>query len=803
MSLELDVKYCKYVPPPVADLPDYKLNIQLVTKRPGYFTDMGWRQFMSVEDSFEWLDNHDVIQTDMEANTLHHFEPTARKWSIQFGSPTEQIVVDLETVDLYEYKDYLENSGKTIIGQNFAYDWIWLAKEGERGIVVYPDQVMDTFVAENSISLGMEFEFDPQGNLIGRYGRDLGALAKRYLGMDLPKEPRGLFKVSGLDSIEKIEYAGRDVMPLQHILSHQYEKIQEKQVVIDFYEECTNLVSVAYMQFCGMYLHYSDSDRNIPNWQDKCVRDEYEKVKAMIALDDYVMEHYQGFVQYIEYAHDIEKLCASNSKYNIPVKDYLREYQSMTFRKWLMDNYPEIPRKYMPDDFTKENPCRVNWSSPDKVKALFTLITIPIWDPKEKKESVKEDIIAPVAKDFPIVALYLNYKKAEKRCSTYGRSWEFAAQGDGRIHTSYKLAVSTGRLSSGRNKEPKMPNLQNLPGDDATRHSFRGQKGNMICAADFSDQEGHVSAQLTGDKGLLDFYNKGKGDKHAWVATMIWGVIFEDIKEAKRKKDNKEPLSDFEKKLLKYRSDAKGAGFALMYGGYWGTLMKNLGLSKSESQRIERDFFKVLPGLARFKDHQIQLAKKTGYILINPITGKKRFFDGIEEIRNMEVELEQIEKKTNGLFSNRKYMKEKWPMDLQRMAATPKNGKSGPERVKEAKAALSRYKELQSRIRKFWMAPERQAINTPVQGTAAIITKRATTYLFTEILKTRRSKTKDRFGKLKIINMVHDEILIEGHPRSIQAYSDLLIECMEKAAKDFCPDLDMKAVPAIGRYWIH
>lgn len=798
--------YNDYEIPSPDDLPEMKLNVKLVTERKGFFDknlEGDWGEYWTLEQALEWAHNQTILQVDMEANTLHHFLEGKKVWSLQIGRPDCQVIVDAESVDLYEFRELLEESGKTILGQNIKYDLVWLFKQGERGIALAPDRVLDTLVAEQSLSLGKKFEHIIGGEPI-RYRRDLAALVKRYLGtsieslLEVSKEPREDVIKYGIARTDLLQYSAKDVMVLEHILSHQYKALQAEKVTVDFLEECRNLVAIAYMEFCGTYLHWEDRDRNVPSWLGKCEEDEYQKGKALHELDAYVAKDYPHAAAYIEFHKPLK------DKYNIPTEDYLKELSEkedmedlhhFSFRKWILDNYPEVPKLKLPPE---SKDCVMNWSSSQKTGELFKLAGIDIYDSKNKKESVDAQILGPQKDAFPIIPLYLRFKQAEKRCSTYGRNWEVAIQDDGRIHTTFKLAVDTGRMSSG-GKQDRYVNLQNIPGDPASRSAFRGQGPNMICAADYSDQEGHVSAELSGDPSLRKFYNEGYGDKHAFVASMTWGTPFEDITAAKARKDNGEALSDYDKECLSKRTIAKQVGFALMYGGDYHTLMGRLGMSEDEAKRVETAFFKAFGGMRNYMERQKKFVRENGYVLINEITGKKRFFSGMEQVRADEAGFEAMRKKYGKTIGNRKYLRHKWHAALRNLATK----ENGAQRVEQAKATKEAYYHLLWKLRKFWSLAERQAINTPVQGTAAMITKRAATYVYQYIHSTRSSKSKDRFGKFKIINMVHDEILIEGHMKSIDGYTGILVKCMEHAAKEFCPSLNMGVVPAIGKYWIH
>lgn len=89
------------------------------------------------------------------------------------------------------------------------------------------------------------------------------------------------------------------------------------------------------------------------------------------------------------------------------------------------------------------------------------------------------------------------------------------------------------------------------------------------------------------------------------------------------------------------------------------------------------------------------------------------------------------------------------------------------------------------------------AQNYPIQGSSSDITKLACVLFYREILK------KNLLHIVKIVNVIHDEILVEAPNDIVEGIALLLKECMETAGKPFCKVVELKAVPEIGNYWIH
>ena len=204
------------------------------------------------------------------------------------------------------------------------------------------------------------------------------------------------------------------------------------------------------------------------------------------------------------------------------------------------------------------------------------------------------------------------------------------------------------------------------------------------------------------------------------------------------------------------------------YGGNGDTIAKNLGISKEEGYAIEKSYLESFPGIKAYFDTVTNLMMKNGYILINPILKHKRFIYNWEEINGIKKEFTQefwIE-----------YRREK-ELD-----------------------SIKFNEELKPKVRKYFVKIgkfKRDALNSPVQGTAAMITKLAAMYLFDALEKN------DLLFIVKIHNLVHDEILV-GCPQYISDSTALLTQkCMEKAGRFFVKVVTLKAKPLIGDHWVH
>lgn len=89
--------------------------------------------------------------------------------------------------------------------------------------------------------------------------------------------------------------------------------------------------------------------------------------------------------------------------------------------------------------------------------------------------------------------------------------------------------------------------------------------------------------------------------------------------------------------------------------------------------------------------------------------------------------------------------------------------------------------ELQSQNRMFKAAGERAAINHPVQGTAADMIKKAMVEIYKELSVQKTENRKPKIENCHLILQVHDELLFECEPSTLEETAKLIKEKMENA----------------------
>ncbi len=164
-------------------------------------------------------------------------------------------------------------------------------------------------------------------------------------------------------------------------------------------------------------------------------------------------------------------------------------------------------------------------------EVLFNQMKI-VEKPKKTKTgqySTGEDVLQKLINKHPIIQNILDYRSLTKLKSTYVDTLPgMVNPRDGRIHTSYNQAVAaTGRLSSNN------PNLQNIPirterGREIRKAFVPRNDKYTLLAADYSQIELRIIAELSGDEGMIEAFQNGL-DIHTATASKVYGVTIEEV----------------------------------------------------------------------------------------------------------------------------------------------------------------------------------------------------------------------------------------------------------------------------------
>jgi uracil-DNA glycosylase family 4 len=191
----------------------------------------------------------------------------------------------------------------------------------------------------------------------------------------------------------------------------------------------------------------------------------------------------------------------------------------------------------------------------------------------------------------------LTFRKVSKLHTTYATKLEGFILGDGRIHCSFDLVgARSGRISC------KSPNTQQIPRADTetsamARDCFVAPAGRTLVQLDYSQLELRVVAMLSGDENMIQVFKSGV-DYHLRTAQLVskqaWGIEPEEVTKV-------------------HRSMAKRIGFGLLYGMGAATLAKDIGITTSEAEKIQKAIFGNFPKMKRWCDEQLKFTRLHGY----------------------------------------------------------------------------------------------------------------------------------------------------------------------------------------------
>ncbi len=572
---------------------------------------------ISVEESLKILEPLRVVGLDTETTGTEIWQ--GRLLTLQLGNKENQVVIDCMTIDVKQYKDYLE-SDRLFIIHNAKFDLRWLYKEH---IVVR--NVYDTYLAEKILFLG----FPP-----GVVSLSLQACCDRYLHIYLDKTVRGQIHAGMTEDV--IVYAANDVVHLEDIMNLQLKTITTRgqKVALDIENEFVRVL--AYIEYCGIKL-------DPVKWKAKMDKDAERLRVAEQKLNEWVVDYVMK--------KDDPSLIARNydtHKKGKPAK--------------LADNiYVVIPQPSLFAEFNTGPQCIINWNSSKQVIRLFEELGFDLLVKDKKtgkmKKSVESKFIELQASKSSIVPLYLEYSAAFKVVTSFGQNFLDAINPiTQRIHPTFNQMMDTGRLSCGsggkgkggktkdddiaeevdENKDTsiqandKSVNVQQLPATEETRAAFVPEKGHLLVDCDYGDQEGHVFTELSNDKEWIAFYNDpNQRDGHSFVAKMCFPKDLDGVAE----KDVKKVRKDL-------RDLAKKARFCFNYNGQAPTMATNCNIPVDFATEIYNNYFKRFNGIASYFRVQKRDMWNRGYILISKITGLRAYIydypilKGIERRKN-------------------------------------------------------------------------------------------------------------------------------------------------------------------------
>ena len=461
-----------------------------------------------------------------------------------------------------------------------------------------------------------------------------------------------------------------------------------------------------------------------------------------------------------------------------------KDKQHLSERKAALDNFiigsqqfPEYvfvdPQGDLFTGFDLTPKCTINWDSSQQVikiakKLGFNTATQDKKTGEDKDTVLEKELSNQKGINDEFLKLYFDYKEASKVVGTYGQGHlDLINPKTGRLHTTFKqIGAATGRMSSGGGsnkdlakfkhlKDVKYVNLQQLPHDAETRACFVAEPGNLFVSCDFSAEESRLGADVYNDAEMHKEFTERTGDTHAMFA---WAVFREECEQC-----GCTSALEVKKKAPQWRNKVKGVEFAYLFGAAAPTIAKSAGCSEEQAQKYIDDLDEFFAGRTAFVKKGSKFVREHGYVVISPITGHKVYWWDWNEWKERQ----------------KSFTPEFWEDYRLHHKGT---GDEIAVMVRNHFQAASKY--------------DRYALNSPTQGTGAIIMKDAITSLFNWIVDN------NLFGKVKLCVVVHDEINCE-FPEELITFPQTLATIMQNSAAKYCKSLPIPAEPTVEHYWVH
>ena len=772
--------------------------IYLISKQKNLFETDLYKE-ISFKDAKEYLWELKRQQFDTETMGLDVY--TKPLLCYQLGHKKNQFVFDQASYPITLFKDMFE-SDREFIGHNIGFDLKYLYYYD-----IWPQHVVDTMLREQLIWLGWgtpqfykgiyPYEYErneyqwpyledknKDGELVYKFSTSLKAVAKNRVNVELDKTVRGKIVKVGLTP-EVVQYAGTDVEYLEDIEESQQINIDREnlQVACDLENEFVKVLSFA--EFCGAKLDET-------KWKAKMAKDQAKLDVTVNKLNTFVLKYFNSHngnirnktivTEHIvdtQWIHDPEEASKYGIKLWNPSKNSKRYYTrksgnddlGILYCEELEFPFPYVDQNLQGDLFEGFNTdpfCTLNWSSSKQLIPFFEFMgyNVEIFDKKEKrkKKSVAAEVIKSQRSICPeLTDAYVEFKKFEKVCDSFGEKWLRAINPvTHRIHADFhQLGTDTARLSSGGGESAV--NVQQIPRDSETRACFVSEEGNVWISEDYDSQESQILASVTNDPALLELYTTGCRDMHNLVAYMSY----------KKEIPRDTNVADIKKLFPNLRQSAKGIEFAIGYAGNANTIAQNSGIPLAEAEEIYNSYMEGFPGVKKYQDYCKRAVIRDGYILMNPVTGHRCHIpDWDNKWSHIRDNMTAPE-----FWENYGYLKKYDPYN-------------------EDLLEIKQYFRLKSDL-------EKQSVNYRIQNRGACCTKLSGVLFFRWLIKNNLQH------KVKICLQVHDEWNVEAPKDIAEQVVDVLRKCMEKGAHPFCTRLPLSSGVSrlddgsLPNYWIH
>jgi len=777
-----------------------------------------------------------ALGLDTETNVVDDFY-YRRVRTIQIGDREKQFVIDLlafagsKDVLIATQGNYGANCGTVYdpifevlepvictdnflkVGQNLGFEYsVFHWNFGRRIWHLYSTDMAERVIQAGTISLKKMGEFS------------MSSIAARHFSLLIDKTQQKSFDLESPLEPEQIEYAAFDIRFPFAMRQAQMNIMTPAQLLAT-----TQIENDAIGTFTDMHLWGQNLDDG--RWKDRIKHVIERRVEELKILDE-------GFTPYVGSKHnqvDEEALAAAELKWRtgfelptareVELAAMKREEKDKTKKAeiGLLLKAEEKARAALKAEARKafqvhsshrtavkkmlekcEGEAYINYGSRDQLLAALQKM------PGMKNIQNTQDETLLRFNDKPLIQTLRKYNKGRKDTGTYGLQWTqrwitkpLSKEGwrhpvDGRLHCVFsQLEAETGRTSSSK------PNAQNLPKDDEVRACFIASppsedepEGYSIVTVDMEGCELRIIAELANATSWITAFSKGQ-DVHSVSTEILYPDKWPSLKEegcayyALNEQGEPQRKKCKCKGHVELRNSTKATNFLLAYGGGPDALADAVGCTIDVAKELMQLHESRFPDIWSYLDKSGKQAQTLREA--RDMFGRRRSFpEPTEEMAKEWFESEN---------------EEKLRLDEQSQEANIFNFKRIQlrEPTKEEIYKLTHrsieWKEIKYAMLALNWSIGRRGKNHAVQGTNASIIKRA------------MSCGKDKEGKpylwhtlpqykAHIINMVHDELVLECPKRFGQAVAELVSDAFSRAAAEVMSKVKMTADFHIAERWL-
>jgi len=421
------------------------------------------------------------------------------------------------------------------------------------------ENVYDTMLAEMVLTCGKPL----------KYG--LKVLILNYLKTDISKSTRKEFigNDSGIFTLSQIKYAAEDVTYLLPIREKQIGLIKKHSLGKVVALENKAVLAFADMEFNGLNI-------DLNQWEALSNKSKIEKDETLVELYNFILKD-RNFEEFVP-----------------------KNFTLSLFDDEQVEKERELKRKF-------------NFNSPQQVLRLFQKVYKDL-------DSVDAKVLQPIKFMHSIIETYIKYKEKAKLYNAYGPKFSENILSDGKVHTSFKQIVATGRVSSSK------PNMHQIPADNSYRNAFITNDDNWVfVSSDFSSQELCVIATGSNDPVWIEALSKGE-DLHSVCASLAFEKKWKEasLDDCKYIKNKSACNCPGHKKL---RTISKKVSFGLSYGMSAQGLSDAVDVPLKEAEDIIEKYFATFPKIKDFLARLGREGLKKGYAKTFPPFERIRWFD--------------------------------------------------------------------------------------------------------------------------------------------------------------------------------